>query len=156
MGRYEPLARFLADKDEPRWQASFADVEKVLGFPLPKSARRYPAWWANQNNGGHSQTAGWQGAGWRTRNVDLAEERVDFERAQSSPARKRRPNANSQPSTEWLFRRATELTGIVDRDRLISRALEALVQHEAALRLSRLGGTMKDYRAPPRRRPRAA
>jgi hypothetical protein len=91
MSRYEPLAQFLDRRSVPVWQAKFSEIEKVLGFPLPPSAYRYPAWWANQQGKGHSQTAGWKTVGWHTRALNLEERRVTFEResptaSASSPA----------------------------------------------------------------------
>ena len=65
MSRYEPLAQFLAAKKGDSWEASFEDIEKQLGGPLPQSAYKYPAWWANQTGPGHSQTRGWRSVGWR-------------------------------------------------------------------------------------------
>ncbi|HKS88480.1 MAG TPA: type II toxin-antitoxin system VapB family antitoxin [Stellaceae bacterium] len=43
-------------------------------------------------------------------------------------------------------------TGIKETSALIREALTALVQREAARRLARLGGTMPDAKAAPRRR----
>jgi hypothetical protein len=56
MGKYEPLTHYLENQAEETWDASFSDVERVLGFALPRSACEYAAWWANQEPG-HSQTA---------------------------------------------------------------------------------------------------
>jgi Arc/MetJ family transcription regulator len=52
-----------------------------------------------------------------------------------------------------LLARATEYTGIKERSTLLRMALERLVATEAEKRLARLGGSMPDLRAPPRRRP---
>ena len=61
---------------------SFAELEGVLGFRLPESARVYRPWWSNQRNaGGHGHSLAWQVAGWRTRAVDLEEETLVFERS---------------------------------------------------------------------------
>ena len=66
----------------PDWRASFAEVEAVLGFRLPDSARRHPAWWANRKSGsGHSHARAWQEAGWQTGDLNLTAETVVFERA---------------------------------------------------------------------------
>ena len=48
MGKYEPLAARLSAQGEDFWTATFAQIEEVLGFPLPASARKYREWWANQ------------------------------------------------------------------------------------------------------------
>ena len=81
-GKYDPLFRHLAALDQAEWQTSFREIEAILGFDLPASARRYQAWWANQKGGsGHSQTRAWREAGWRTRDLNLVSETVVFERA---------------------------------------------------------------------------
>ncbi|MGZ8999305.1 MAG: DUF7662 domain-containing protein [Allosphingosinicella sp.] len=156
MSRYEPLAQFLSAKKADSWEASFQEVEKQLGAPLPRSAYKYPAWWANQTGPGHSQTRGWRSVGWRTCDLDLGRQRVRFER-ERLPARvgEGTPtfvHEDDPPSRESLLRKAHELTGIRDREALIDEALRLLVAREAGLRLARLGGTMPDFKAPPRRR----
>lgn len=79
-GKYAPLFRHLAALDMPRWQTTFGDIESILGFSLPNSARIHRPWWSNQANGGHSHALAWQAAGWRTCAVDLAAEALAFER----------------------------------------------------------------------------
>lgn len=79
-GKYTPLFRHLAGFEGVQWPASFAEVEAILGFPLPKSARRHAAWWANEHNGTHSHARAWQAAGWRTNAVDLRAQALVFER----------------------------------------------------------------------------
>ena len=51
-----------------------------------------------------------------------------------------------------LLARAEEYTGIKEKSALIREALNALVEREASRRLARLGGTIPDLVAPPRRR----
>ncbi len=75
MSKYFNLTRYLSELEEGAWEATFDEVEKVLGEPLPASARQYPAWWANQ---GRAQSNAWQMAGWKTAGLDLQGERVTF------------------------------------------------------------------------------
>lgn len=104
MSRYEPLAEFLDRRTSPVWQAKFSDVERILGFPLPPSAFRYPAWWANQQGKGHSQTAGWKAAGWRTCALNLQEHRVTFKRESSTvPASSPVLNFEQRGAIEFLI-----------------------------------------------------
>ncbi len=145
MSRYEPLAQFLRGRNESVWEASFEEVEQILGFPLPPSAYRHSAWWANQQGKGHSQVTGWAGAGWRKRRVDLVQKCVEFER-QSTSQHSYSPDAN-------LWERARAFTGITDKDQLVSEGLKALIAREAARQLIALGGTMPDLIVPPRERP---
>lgn len=80
VSKYASLRDHLIARKNSPWMATFSEIEHVLGFSLPSSARKYPAWWANQSRGSHVQCSGWLGAGWHTSNVDLGSERVTFER----------------------------------------------------------------------------
>lgn len=51
-----------------------------------------------------------------------------------------------------LLARAEQLTGLHEKSTLIREALKALIEREAARRLARLGGSLPDAKAPPRRR----
>ncbi|HEY0854935.1 MAG TPA: type II toxin-antitoxin system VapB family antitoxin [Devosia sp.] len=51
-----------------------------------------------------------------------------------------------------LLQDALELTGITEKSTLIREALKSIVAREAGRRLARMGGTMPDLVAPPRRR----
>ena len=53
---------------------------------------------------------------------------------------------------ETLVARATELTGITQRSRLLDEALRSLIARESGRRLAALGGTEPQLVAPPRRR----
>ena len=70
MGKYVRLATHLRSLGGESWTASFAELEKVLGFPLPPSARKYEAWW--QPSGSHTQALAWTDAGWSVAKLDLA------------------------------------------------------------------------------------
>jgi hypothetical protein len=148
MSRYQPLADFLSAQKGREWEATFADIEKRLGFALPRSAYKYPAWWANQNGEGHSQTKGWRSVGWRTARLDLERRRVTFERERSGPRA-----GHGSDELEDLVRKAREMTGIDDRELLFCEAFRSLIAREAGRRLMELGGTMPDLKVPPRRRP---
>ncbi len=150
MGKYEPLAERLRRHPQDEWAARFAEVEQVLGFPLPASARRYREWWANQRGEGHSQKKGWQDAGWQVWKVDLGAEQVTFRRDRTRPPS---PGDSVEgESVESLISRAGDYLGTTDRDRIVREALRGLIQKEAARRLASLGGTMAGFKAPPRRR----
>lgn len=151
MGKYEPLARYLEQLPGDSWDARFAEVEKVLGFPLPSSAHQYPAWWANQD-GPHSQTKGWRDAGWETNKVDLPAKRVRFVRRRHDSNPRNPRSDNAADDLEQLVERAAALTGIQDRALLLRHALETTIRQEAAKQLIALGGSDPEAKAPPRRR----
>ena len=48
MSKYDRLSERLAGHPGDEWRASYAEIEEVLGFPLPKAARSGQAWWARQ------------------------------------------------------------------------------------------------------------
>ena len=78
--RYDPLRTYLAGRSEPVVHLSFAENERIIGGPLPASARRHRPWWANERSGSHVHASAWMGAGRRTANVDLNLGTVDFTR----------------------------------------------------------------------------
>ena len=85
MSKYEPLPQFLASERVSLKRLTFAEIERVLGFKLPKSAYKHEAWWSN-NATGHSHARAWLSAGWRTEDVDLAGRKVTFQRSTAAPA----------------------------------------------------------------------
>ena len=88
-GKYRKLYAHLSELRSREWNASFAEVEAVLGFALPVSARMHRPWWANQRQGnGHSHTLAWTTAGWETAQVDMEAETLLFRRRESIPERR--------------------------------------------------------------------
>ena len=76
--KYEPLKRHLESRFLVReTRLRFVEIEKLLGFSLPASARSYPAWWSN-TRGSHTHAAAWLDAGWTTAKLDLAGGAVTF------------------------------------------------------------------------------
>lgn len=84
MSKYEPLPQFLSSGRGTTKRLSFGEIERVLGFKLPKSAYEHEAWWSN-NATGHSHARAWLNAGWRTGDVDLAGRKVTFQRSAPPP-----------------------------------------------------------------------
>ena len=95
--KYRPLYQFLARFDGNKWPATFAEVEGVLGFRLPASARKHRAWWANDTKG-HSYARAWLDAGWETGDVSLDKESLIFARA-GGPARNLCMRSRPTPSS---------------------------------------------------------
>lgn len=154
MGKYEPLAQFLASRNEGSWTASFDQIESRLGFALPRSAHEHRAWWANQQGPGHSQKEAWQAAGWETREVDLQRGVVRFERVEApSSSGGGGTGAPSRAEMESLWRKAGEISGISDRRELEKAAVTTFIQREAAKYLIAIGGSDPHATAAPRRRP---
>ncbi|HWK94845.1 MAG TPA: hypothetical protein VNR39_05435 [Pseudolabrys sp.] len=84
MSKYEPLPQFLSSVGGAAHRLRFGEIERILGFKLPKSAYEHEAWWSN-NATGHSHARAWLKFGWRTESVDLASRKVTFSRAQAAP-----------------------------------------------------------------------
>jgi hypothetical protein len=76
MSKYDPLQHHLSNS-RGAVELQFTDIEELLEFDLPASARRHAAWWSN-SGGSHVQSAAWLNAGYRTQNLDLSQERVRF------------------------------------------------------------------------------
>ncbi|MGN7437583.1 MAG: DUF7662 domain-containing protein [Alcanivorax sp.] len=76
MSKYAPLQNFLSHLKDETKKISFAEIEKILEFSLPASARKYPAWWANQDSG--VQCSSWLKAGWISHDLDLGNETIMF------------------------------------------------------------------------------
>lgn len=78
--RYDGLRSYLSEQSEPQVRLSFAEIERIIGQPLPASARRHRAWWANERNGTHVHARSWLEASppRRSANVDLNAEVAEF------------------------------------------------------------------------------
>jgi Arc/MetJ family transcription regulator len=53
-----------------------------------------------------------------------------------------------------ILEKASRLTGVKEKTALVRLGLESLIASESSKRLARLGGTEKELKAIPRRRPR--
>ena len=76
--KYDPLHNYLVNLPERSVRMTFSQIERILGFELPSSARRYNAWWANQRDGNHSHARSWLDAHYETQWLDLNSQAVTF------------------------------------------------------------------------------
>ena len=77
---YRLLHKYLHDRYADRLVLTFAQIEDLLGFPLPAAARLQADWWAGTDAvGGSTQAASWILAD-RTATVNMASQSVVFER----------------------------------------------------------------------------
>ena len=89
-GKYQRLYEYLCSLPTQEWRTSFGEIESIIGFELPSSARRYRPWWANQGgSSGHSQALAWNAAGWETAQVDMDAETLLLRRKRAEDAPKR-------------------------------------------------------------------
>jgi hypothetical protein len=81
MALYDPLYRWLRSKSANNISVTFDQIETILGFQLPDTARKRPQWWANEQGGTrHVQSRAWMNASFQTRNLEIAKESVEFVR----------------------------------------------------------------------------
>lgn len=80
-GKYRQLSVWLAGQDADNIQASFGQIEEVLGLPLPASCRNHVPHWHSYK--GSAVARAIIDAGWRARDVNLTAETVRFERVRS-------------------------------------------------------------------------
>ena len=74
--KYDPLGSYLSSRNGDTWEARFEEVERVLGFALPPSARAHQAWWSNSK----PYARVWLDAGWRAEGINLQDEVLRFRR----------------------------------------------------------------------------
>lgn len=79
--KYDTLRDYLSQRPDNAVRMTFRQIEEILGFRLPASARQYAHWWANDMTGNHVQALAWMRAGRRARQLHLLSQRVMFVRA---------------------------------------------------------------------------
>lgn len=89
MSKYQGLSDHLSGQKGNEWRGSFDEVEKLLGAPLPKTARTGVAWWANDP--AKTQSKAWLGAGWQVMDVDAKAGTVTFLKADAGKPAKKAP-----------------------------------------------------------------
>ncbi len=147
MSKYEPLKRHLLALPQSETPMTFSEIEAVLGFRLPPSARKHPPWWSN-NVGTHVNAAAWRDAGWKTARVDVPGERVTFVRERTGPPGVREDATafafdSLSQSARRMIDDCMEETGL-DR----AGAVTALLEAQAAARRRQLLETMPVARMP--------
>lgn len=96
MSKYDLLGEHLSGLDrDTSHTLSFDQIEAILGFSLPRSAREYQAWWANQVGAGHVQSDAWLDNGWHTERLSLRGGHVSFKPV----ATPRAPKGARKPAT---------------------------------------------------------
>jgi hypothetical protein len=79
--KYSNLGEFLRDQKNSSIALTFAEVERIIGYKLPRSAR-YPAWWSN-NPSNNVMTKVWLAAGFKTAQVDTERKKLVFRRVET-------------------------------------------------------------------------
>lgn len=81
MSKYRPLSERLSQEAAEEWRPSFAEIEDILGFPLPKAAQQ-GAWWRGGEKPHHRA---WLQNGWEVCGLDTEKGGVHFRRAPKPP-----------------------------------------------------------------------
>ena len=77
MSKYSPLTDHLSKNGSSLISMRFAEIERVIGRPLPPSSREHRAWWSN-NPSNNVMTKAWLAAGYETEQVDISGEKLVF------------------------------------------------------------------------------
>jgi hypothetical protein len=77
--KYSPLHEWLINAKSRfnNVKMGFYEIEKILGEPLPPSAKRHRSWWDNDYIA-NPQSLAWLKAGWSIKDVDFSSEEVTF------------------------------------------------------------------------------
>lgn len=74
--KYRKLAEYLLSSNEVRVTLSYSQIEEILGFALPDTARNHrPSFWANTKT--HSYASSWMSAGYKAQ-IDPHSSNVTF------------------------------------------------------------------------------
>ena len=76
--KYDKLKIYLKGSEQERIQLTFTEIESILSFSLPNSAKQYRAWWPN---GGQSHSNIWMDVGYKVDEVSFTRQYVVFIRA---------------------------------------------------------------------------
>ena len=68
---YARLAAHLASLPGLGVTLTFAQMEEIVGEPLPLAAHVLPGWWSYAPGARYPHARGWVDAGWRVEQVDL-------------------------------------------------------------------------------------
>ena len=102
MSKYEPLEHFLRNQRTELVPMTFAEIEHVIGAPLPASARVHRPWWSN-NPKNSVITKAWLSAGFRTEQVNMEKGKLTFRRVQQADASA--PSSHRQTSNAAAINR---------------------------------------------------
>ena len=140
MRKYAPLGEFLSSQAGDSCTLTLAEIERIIGRRLPRSARVHAAWWGNDSS--HVQARAWMGEGWRARPATRYLDAVIFRRMGASHLRAvavAKDGGTAQVIVRGLDRGAVET--------LKRRAREAGRSLEAELRMILTRAARADRRA---------
>jgi hypothetical protein len=105
MAKYTALRRYLNMRYDNQVTLTFAEIEQIIGAPLPPKAQRHRAWWSN-NPENNVMTREWLAAGFRTEQVDIERGSLVFRReTHTTPTR-----MLAEPTAVWETRTMDKTT----------------------------------------------
>ena len=78
--KYQPLHDHLRRSNQREVMLTFAEIEILMGEPLPDSARSKKIWWSNRKTG--LQAKAWMDADYLVEAINLTTEQVTFRKPQ--------------------------------------------------------------------------
>lgn len=81
--KYAKLTAYLGEQASDQVMLSFAEIEKILGFVLPDSARNHGPWWTNSRSTGRHNEA-WLNIGWETADRNMRAQTIAFHRTSTA------------------------------------------------------------------------
>jgi len=106
LSKYQPLSEHLAHLQGGEWAPTFHELERMLGFELPKGARK-ETWWTKDS--GHADA--WNEPGWRVERVDPDKEVVKFVRESDAGPSDRSVADQDFAEDDRLIRRQLQIAG---------------------------------------------
>ncbi len=76
--KYIALTNYLKNSDKNKIRLTFADIENIIGFELPPSARKYQEFWCHSQS--HTLPYCFKLASYQKTDCDIHAEYVDFEK----------------------------------------------------------------------------
>ncbi len=104
MSKYEPLRHFLENIESTISEEtiSFREIERVLGFKLPRSAHEHRAWRSNPSSKAtHPYAQSWLAEGWMVDTVNQNDKWVRFRRIGSPIIEKQIPFTSKKPTSSF-------------------------------------------------------
>lgn len=105
--KYARLTVYLEQQIADRLTLPFAEIERIVGFELPNSARKHDPWWTNSRSLGRHNEA-WLNVGWETTDLNMKAQTIAFLRAGPTEAVRRQSGAEGlRPAARVAFDRST-------------------------------------------------
>ena len=123
--KYFRLSSYLRSSNKDELTLSFDEIEKILGFKLPKSARDYPVNWSNTET--LTIPFAWLNVGYKTHNVDMINGIVHFYKDGTVPTYAETPSLRKEKNEERINKDMSQkdeiLMHLKDVDALTHREL---------------------------------